>query len=183
MVIKKICVIGVTKVYVNTITVSKWNFFRRRCCCEKSVSDFSHCSESAMQRFIQCKFNCRLVQQHGCCLWLESEPKDDLFLMLQFRLFFPFAALFAHLLDIFSIVSQHCHWGWGGGHMSLINHAERCHLKPTGGLRCVPVMVQRCLHSYGSQTATVLWFEKSRAFRSSCSVSWLLTEFLKSNQS
>lgn len=157
MVIKKICVIGVTKVYVNTITVSKWNVFCRRCCCEKSVIDFSHCSESAMQRFIQCKFNCRLVQQHGCCLWLESEPTS-----------------FQFCLNIVIEV--------GGGHMSLSNHAERCHLKPTGGLRCVPVMVQRCLHSYGSQTATVLWFEKSRAFRSSCSVSWVLTEFLKSNQ-
>lgn len=181
MVIKKICVIGVTKVYVNTITVSKWNVFRCRCCCEKSVSDFSHCSESAMQRFIQCKFNCRLVQQHGCCLWLESEPKDDLFLMLQFRLFFSLL----HYLLIYWTSFQFCLntvIEVGGGHMSLSNHAERCHLKSTGGLRCVPVMVQRCLHSYGSQTATVLWFEKSRAFRSSCSVSWVLTEFLKSNQ-
>lgn len=104
MVIKKICVIGVTKVYVNTITVSKWNVFRRRCCCEKSVSDFSHCSESAMQRFIQCKFNCRLVQQHGCCLWLESEPKDDLFLMLQFRLFFSLL----HYLLIYWTSFQFC---------------------------------------------------------------------------
>lgn len=181
MVIKKICVIGVTKVYVNTVsTVSKWNVFRRRCCCEKSVSDFSHCSESAMQRFIQCKFNCRLATWLLSLTgkWTQRRPFFNASILPFFSLCCIICSFIGHLFNSVSTLSLRL----GGGHMSLSNHAEPCHLKPTGGLRCVPVMVQRCLHSYGSQTATVLWFEKSRAFRSSCSVSWVLTEFLKSNQ-